>query len=107
MMDNINNVINNNIDVQNFDKSQNLVNNKEPEKVSKNDNLSKENIEMMKAVIKSLNDFPSSELRFSFNDEAKIPVVEVYETKSYKLLRQFPSKDFFNRLIFFRDNILP
>lgn len=62
----------------------------------------------MKQIVKLLNNLPSTNsLEFSFNDEARMSVVEVHERDSKKLIRQFPTEDFFNRLAYFKDNILP
>ena len=70
-------------------------------------NLSKDEIKTTKQIISLLNDSSNSQLKFGFNDEAGMSTVQVYERDSEKLIREFPSKEFFSRLMFFRDNILP
>jgi len=69
--------------------------------------LSKDEIKTTKQIINILNESSNSQLKFGFNDEVGMSTIQVYDRDSDKLIREFPSKEFFNRLMFFRDNILP
>ena len=62
----------------------------------------------MKQIVKLMNKLPSAnDLEFSFNEEARMSVVEIHERDSKRLIRQFPTEEFFSRLSYFKDNILP
>lgn len=46
-------------------------------------------------------------LKFKFNDEYKMSVVQIFKKDTTELLREFPSEEFFNRMKFFKEEILP
>lgn len=69
--------------------------------------LSNTELNSVKDMVKVLNSLPDSELAFDFNEEGKMSVVKVFEKETERLIRQFPSEEFFHRLTYFRDNILP
>jgi len=69
--------------------------------------LSKEETKTLKDVVKVLNSLPGNQLEFGFNDEMSMATISVYERDNHKLIREFPSKEFFSRLSYFKDNILP
>lgn len=66
-----------------------------------------EDLKTTKTMVEILNTIPDSELKFGFSEEGKMGIVKVFEKETERLIRQFPSEEFFNRLTYFRDNILP
>jgi uncharacterized FlaG/YvyC family protein len=77
----------------------------ETTKITKNfDQENKNNI--VKESINFLNDIPGNKLKFGFNYEFNEPLVIVYD-ENENVLREFPSEEFFKRLEYFRDYILP
>jgi len=75
---------------------------KESSNVSKSDD-----IQLTKKIVDSLNEIPGNELKFDFNEDAGMITVKVYEKDSDQLIREFPSQEFFNQLLFFQNTILP
>ena len=70
-------------------------------------NLDQENKNnIVKESIDFLNDIPGNKLKFGFNYEFNEPLVIIYD-KNENVLREFPSEEFFKRLEYFRDYILP
>lgn len=69
--------------------------------------LSKDELKLTMDIIKVLNELPGNKLEFGFNEEARMATISVFERDNHKLIREFPSREFFNRLAYFRDNILP
>jgi flagellar protein FlaG len=69
--------------------------------------FTKEDLQSVKKLINILNIIPESELKFGFHEEGRMGIVKVMNKDNNKLIRQFPSEEFFDRLIYFRDNILP
>lgn len=69
--------------------------------------LTTDELDITKTVIKLLNELPGNKLEFGFNDEFGMSTVSVFERDNKRLIREFPSKEFFNRLSYFRDSILP
>lgn len=61
----------------------------------------------LKNVIKALNNTPllNDKLNFGFSDEAEMLMVQIKDRQTDKLIRQFPTEDFINRLLYYRDNI--
>jgi uncharacterized FlaG/YvyC family protein len=79
----------------------------ENKQMDKSLELSNDDKKILKDIVKGLNSLPDNQLEFGFNDEHNIPTISVFERKSHRLIREFPSKEFFDRLTYFRDNILP
>lgn len=103
------NAINNNLS-SNFDtveKSQKVSESQKIEPQEKQKEMSKDDTISMKKIIDMFNEMPGNKLKFGFNDEFGMGTVNVYERDSDRLIREFPSKEFFSRMEFFRDNILP
>jgi len=69
--------------------------------------LTKEETKTLKDVVSILNSLPGNELEFGFNDEMQMATISVYERDKHRLIREFPSKEFFSRLSYFKENILP
>jgi len=69
--------------------------------------LTSEELDITKSVVKLLNELPGNQLEFGFNDEAQMSTISVFERDSHRLIREFPSKEFFSRLAYFKDSILP
>ena len=64
--------------------------------------LTSEELDITKSVVKLLNELPGNELEFGFNDEARMSTISVFERDSHRLIREFPSKEFFSRLSYFK-----
>ncbi len=69
--------------------------------------LSNDDLKVLKDIVIVLNELPGNKLEFGFNDEARMGTISVFERENHTLIREFPSKQFFSRLAYFRDNILP
>lgn len=105
---NINNLSNNGEIKTNGKEDQNLKS-KDFQKINE-ENLeisTKKEIEVSRQIVKLMNELPGNKLKFGFNEEAGIGTISVYDRENENLISEFPSQDFFNRLAFFKDNILP
>ena len=48
----------------------------------------------------------NDKLRFSFNEEHHTQIIKVFDRENDILLREFPSKEFFKNLSYFKEHIL-
>jgi len=78
------------------------------EKIQKNE-VKELSAEDVKKFINDLNKSPlsSNNLKFGFNKENSISVIQIFDKDSDKLIRQFPTKEFFKRIEYFKNEILP
>jgi len=57
--------------------------------------------EIYSQIIELLNSRANSSLEYTFNEEAKQLYIEIIDKKTKEVIRQFPSEEFFKRLIYF------
>lgn len=69
--------------------------------------LSKDELNLLIDIVKVLNELPGNELEFGFNEEANMGTISIFERENHILIREFPTREFFIRLSYFRDTILP
>ena len=51
--------------------------------------------------------FASTDLEFAFEESEKMSIVKIINKKTEEIIAQIPSKDFFDRMAFFKEHILP
>lgn len=61
----------------------------------------------LKNLLKSLNEMPilNDKLSFGFSDEIGQLLVLITDKKTEDIIRQYPTEEFINRLMYYRDNI--
>jgi len=99
------NIKNNKIEIQEIEKKVNDISNKK-EEVKFEKKYSKKEISKFLNDLNS-NSMISDKLKFKFNEKYKTIVIEVIDIEKDKVIRQFPTKEFFKRLEFFKNVILP
>ena len=88
------------IKIEEFTLSKKSITKNKEEKIS--DNEIKKTLDDLNNILLLKND-----LRFGYNIENNIPLIEIFNIKTDKLIRQFPTEDFFKRIKYFKEEILP